>query len=341
MIKHLLAGAAGLALAAAAAATASAQTTTLRYNNWLPPTHFFFADGLVRYFEAVNKATGGRIKIEPTAQTLGAPPRMMQLAVDGIADMTWGVHSYTPGTYPLAEMVELPFIGTGSDKDSVAYWRVYKAMFEKTGMHPAGVHTLAVHVHPPGHIYNNKRAIKSVEDLKGLKLRAANATTTALFQKFGATPVSLPATQSRDALSKGVADGTMFTSEAILAFNIQDFIKYATIVPGGLYSQSFFVVINKKKWDSLPEQDRKAMETVSYEALAKQLGSRWQREEDTGLDRLRKLGVEVTNAEGTFLAQMKDALGSIEKEWLEKAKAKGVDGIAALKMFKDEVAKQK
>lgn len=340
MKKHLAAGAVGLALAMAAIPAATAQTTTLRYNNWLPPTHFFFADGLVRYFEAVDKATQGRIKIQPTPQTLGAPPRMMQLAVDGIADMTWGVHSYTPGTYPLAEMVELPFISTGAEKDSIAYWRVFKAMFEKTGMHPAGVHTLAVHVHPPGHIYNNKRSIKSVEDFQGLKLRAANATTTALFQKFGATPVSLPATQSRDALSKGVADGTMFTSEAILNFNIQDFIKYATIVPGGLYSQSFFVVINKKKWDSLPAKDRAAMESVSYEVLAKQLGGRWQREEDTGLDRLRKLGVTVTNAEGAFLAKMKEALGPVQAAWLEKAKAKGIDGAAAIAMFKAEVAKQ-
>jgi TRAP-type C4-dicarboxylate transport system substrate-binding protein len=332
----ILAGVAGLALAASAA---SAQTTTLRFNTWLPATHFFHKDGLLGYFAMVEKATEGRVKIEPTAQSLGAPPRQMQLAVDGIADIAWGVHSYTPGTYPLAEMVELPFIGHGSDKDSVAYWRVYKAMFEKTGMHPAGVHTLTVHVHPPGHIYNSKRAIKSVADFQGLKIRAANATTTALFQKFGATPVSLPATQSRDALSKGVADGTMFTSEAILNFNIQDFIKHATIVPGGLYSQSFFIVINKKKWDSLPEKDRAAMDKVSGEAAAKFLGARWQREEDTGLEKLEKLGVAVTRVEGELLAKMKEALAPIEKEWIEKAKAKGVDGAAALKMFKDEAAK--
>ena len=338
MRTAILAGVAGLALAVFAA-SASAQTTTLRFNAWLPATHFFHKDGLLGYFEQVAKATEGRVKIEATAQSLGAPPRQMQLAVDGIADVTWGVHSYTPGTYPLAEMVELPFIGHGSDKDSVAYWRVFKAMFEKTGMHPAGVHTLTVHVHPPGHIYNNKRPIKSVADFQGLKIRAANATTTALFQKFGATPISLPATQSRDALSKGVADGTMFTSEAILNFNIQDFIKHATIVPGGLYSQSFFIVINKKKWDSLPEKDRAAIDKVSGEAAAKFLGTRWQREEDTGLEKLEKLGVTVTKVEGDLLAKMKEALAPIEKDWIEKAKAKGIDGAAALKMFKDEAAK--
>jgi TRAP-type C4-dicarboxylate transport system substrate-binding protein len=83
MFKHLLAGAAGLALVASAA---GAQTTTLRYNNWIPATHFIIADGFVKYFEDIAKATEGRVKVELTAQSLGAPPRQMQLAVDGIAE---------------------------------------------------------------------------------------------------------------------------------------------------------------------------------------------------------------------------------------------------------------
>jgi len=82
------------------------------------------------------------------------------------------------------------------------------------------------------------------------------------------------------------------------------------------------------------------MDKVSGEALAKHLGTRWQREEDTGLERLTKLGVTVTKVEGDLLAKMKEALAPIEKEWIEKAKAKGVDGVAALKMFNEEAAKQ-
>lgn len=335
MLKQLWIGAAALALGASAAAA----QTTLRFNNWIPATHFIIADGYVKYFEDIAKATEGRIKVELTAQSLGAPPRQMQLAVDGIADIAWGVHSYTPGTYPLAEMVELPFIGSGADKDSVAYWRVYKAMFEKTGMHPAGVHTLAVHVHPPGHVYNSKQAIKSVEDFKGLKLRTANASTTIAFEKFGAVPITMPVTQLRDSLSKGVVDGSMFTSEGFINFRIADLIKHGTLIEGGLYSQSFFIVMNKRKWDSLPEQDRAAIDKLSGEALARRIGKRWQDEENAGHDKLTKSGVQLVKADATMMAKMKEALAHIEKAWIEKAKAKGVDGEAAIKMLKDEAAK--
>lgn len=335
MLKKLWIGAAALALGASAAAA----QTTLRFNNWIPATHFIIADGYVKYFEDIAKATEGRVKIELTAQSLGAPPRQMQLAVDGIADIAWGVHSYTPGTYPLAEMVELPFIGHGADKDSVAYWRVFKAMFEKTGMHPASVHTLGVHVHPPGHVYNSKQPIKSVGDFKGLKLRTANASTTIAFEKFGAVPITMPVTQLRDSLSKGVVDGTMFTSEGFINFRIADLIKHGTLIEGGLYSQSFFIVMNKKKWDALPERDRAAIDKLSGEALARRIGKRWQDEENAGHDKLMKAGVQLVKADAAMMTQMKEALAHIEKAWIEKAKAKGVDGAAAIKMLNDEAAK--
>jgi TRAP-type C4-dicarboxylate transport system substrate-binding protein len=335
MLQKLWIGAAALALGTSMAAG----QTTLRFNNWIPATHFIIADGYVKYFEDIAKATEGRIKVELTAQSLGAPPRQMQLAVDGIADIAWGVHSYTPGTYPLAEMVELPFIGSGADKDSVAYWRVYKAMFEKTGMHPATVHTLAVHVHPPGHVYNSKQAIKSVEDFKGLKLRTANATTTIAFEKFGAVPITMPVTQLRDSLSKGVVDGSMFTSEGFINFRIADLIKHGTLIEGGLYSQSFFIVMNKRKWDSLPEKDRAAIDKLSGEPLARRIGKRWQDEENAGHDKLTKSGVQLVKADAAMMGKMKEALAHIEKAWIEKAKAKGVDGAAAIKMLKDEAAK--
>ena len=68
----------------------------------------------------------------------------MQLAVDGIADVAWAPHGYQPGVYPLSEMAELPGITKNTKANSVAYWKVYKAMFEKAGMHPKGVVTLAV-----------------------------------------------------------------------------------------------------------------------------------------------------------------------------------------------------
>ncbi|MFN0301714.1 MAG: TRAP transporter substrate-binding protein [Burkholderiales bacterium] len=338
-MKLRLAALSILGLGVCAAGPAAAQNVTLRFSQWVPAAHFTMSQGFHKYFEDVARVTEGRVKIEPTAQALGAPPRHMQLAVDGISDVSWGVHGYTPGTYPLAEIVELPFITKNAEVNSSAYWRVYKAMFEKTGMHPAGVHTLTLHVHPAGHVYNNKRAIRTVDDFKGLKLRTINNSTTDSFKALGAIPLPLPATQMRDALSKGIADGTGFTDEGIFNFRVEEFVKHATHIPGGLYNTSFFMVMNKAKWDAISKKDQDAIMAISGEVLARRIGKLWDAEENISGDKLKARGVEYLTADAAMLGKMREIFAGQEKKWLEDAKAKGVDGAAALRMFRDELAK--
>jgi TRAP-type C4-dicarboxylate transport system substrate-binding protein len=340
MSKARLAAISFLAAGMGAAAPAAAQNMVLRFSQWIPAAHFTMSQGFHKYFEEIAKITEGRVKIEPTAQALGAPPRQMQLAVDGISDVSWGPHGYTPGTYPLTEIVELPFMTKNAEANSVAYWRVYKAMFEKTGMHPAGVHTLGLHVHPAGHVYNNKRSIKTLDDFKGLKLRTINNSTTDSFKAFGAIPLPMPATQMRDALSKGIADGTGFTDEGIFNFKVEDFVKFATRIPGGLYNTSFFMVMNKAKWDAIAKKDQDAIMTLSGEALGRRIGKLWDAEENAAADKLKARGVDYVTADAAMIAKIREIVAPQEKKWLEDAKAKGVDGVAALKMFRDEVAKQ-
>lgn len=329
---------AGAALALSGTAAAQ-DKLVLRYSQWIPAAHFTQVNGLHKYFADVEKATEGRVKIEPTAQALGAPARHMQLAVDGISDVSWGAHGYTPGTYPLSEMVELPFVTKNTQANSVAYWRVWTAVFAKTGMHPPEVHTLGMHVHPAGHIYNNKRAVTKIEDLNGLKIRSTNTIVTEALKMFGATPLPMPVTQLRDSLSKGVADGTSFTDEAIFNFKIGDFIKHATRIEGGLYNTSFFLVMNKKKWDAIQKKDQDAMTALSGEALARRIGKMWDEEEEAAAPKLKALGVTYTVADAAMMAKFKSGLASFEAQWIEAAKKAGVDGASALKLFREEVAK--
>lgn len=321
------------------ATSASAQNVVLRYSQWIPAAHPTQRDGLHKFFEDVAKATEGRVRIEPTAQALGAPPRQMQLAVDGITDVAWGLHSYTPGTYPLAEMAELPFLTKSTEANSVAYWRVFKALFEKTGMHPAGVHTLTVHVHPAGQLYLNKKVIRSVDDFKGLRLRATNAITTAAFEMFGATPIPIQVTQLRDALSKGIADGTSFLDESVFGFKVEDFVTSTTRIEGGFFNASFFLVMNKGKWDAIAKKDQDAITALSGEALARRIGKLWDTEEAIAGDKLKARNVLWVNADAAMMTKLRESLVPFEKKWIESTRAKGVDGAAALKMFREEVEK--
>jgi len=331
-IAVVVASAALLGTAAPAGAQGS---VTLRYGEWLPPTYFMNQKFFGGWFEDVKKVTEGRVTIQPTAAPLGPPPRNYQLAVDGVADVIWIVHGFTPGTFPLSGMVELPFLTKSAEANSVAYWRVYKKHFEPASMHK-GVHTLAIHVHPPGHLYTTGKPIRSVDDLKGMKIRNANSTVADILKTFGVVPIGAPVTEVREILSRGIADGVTFTDEALYNFRISQFIKQSTKFPGGLYTASFAVVMNQKRWNSLQKADQDAIMKISGEAMARRMGRVWQDEEDGAAGRLPKDGIHSEQASGAFLAEVRDRLKEREAMWIAEARKHGVDGKAALEMYQRE-----
>lgn len=338
----LAATVAALPLISATAITdASAKTLRLRFSQWIPAAHFTQKNGLHVFFKEVRKVTEGRVRITPTAKGLGPPPRQMQLAVDGIADVAWGAHGYQPGVYPLSEMAELPGITKNTEANSVAYWKVYKAMFEKAGMHPKGVVTLLLHVHPAGQVYNNKRAIMKPADFKGLKLRATNGTVFFAFRSYGAVPISPVGgvTALHQGLSKGIMDGTSFTDEALFNFRVSKFLKYGTKFNGGIYNTSFYMVMNARKWSQISKKDQAAIMNLAGATLAGKIGAMWDKEETSAGPKLAKQGIKVIKAPPALQASMDKTMAPIRAKWVAKAKKKGVDGEAAIKMFEAEIAK--
>ena len=256
----------GMAISLAAALAVSSvgsavQSQTFRYSQWIPAGHFTQKDVMHVYFKDIEKATDGRVRIQPTAKALGAPPRQYQLAVDGISDVIWVPHGYTPGVHPLSEIAELPFLTRNSEANSVAYWRVFRKHLEPAGMHKE-VHTLSLHVIRRSS-YNNRREIRNLDDFKGISSGSTTFFVSEALRKFGAVPVAGPVTALRNGLAKGVYDGTSFTDEAIYNFKISKFIKFITRFPGGLYNTSFAMVMNRRAWNKISKDDQMVVTKLS------------------------------------------------------------------------------
>ncbi|ALG91492.1 MULTISPECIES: TRAP transporter substrate-binding protein [Actibacterium] len=323
----------GFALAAMSAGASFAQEVTIRYSEWLPPTYFINERVLYPYFEEIEKVTEGRVVVEVSAGPLGPPPRNYQMAMDGIADMTWGVHGFTPGTFPLSEMVELPFHSTDAASNSVAYWRVFKDILEPANMHP-GVHTLAVHTQPPGQMFNSVRPIKDPKDFVGLKIRSTNSSVASALENLGATPIGIPVTEMREALEKGIVDGVSLSNDAIYNFRVSEFVKYEMAIPGGLYNASMFLVMNLATWNKISPEDQAAISAISGEALARKMGEVWQAEHDASVPKSIADGIAISVPDGALLDFIHGALDPFEDAWLAKAKAAGIDGAQALEAYR-------
>jgi TRAP-type C4-dicarboxylate transport system substrate-binding protein len=317
---------------------ASAQTV-LKYNNWLPPQHNQLVLAIRPWAAEVEKATNGRVKIEIPPASLGAPVRQYDLAFEGVADIVAAVHGYTPGRFKLTGLAEMPFAGDTALQRTVAYQRVHEKFLAKANEHK-GVVVLAVFTHGPGSIMS-REPITTTDGFKGRKMRVGGGIIDKINPALGGVNVAAPATEVHDILSKGVADGVFFPSEAFKVFKLEGSVKAQTIVPGGLYSSAWAIVMNQAAFDKLPDQDKKALMSVSGEHLARIHARAWDAADKEGIETMEKAGVKRVNADDKFLAEIRAKTAFLEQDWLKDAAAAGIDGPAALKMYRDEVAKLK
>jgi TRAP-type C4-dicarboxylate transport system substrate-binding protein len=318
----------------------SAEEVVLRYNRWLPSGNFIDTKIFLPYFKQIEKVTLGRVKIVPTTSSLGPPTRQFDLARTGVADVVWGVEIYTPGRFPLTEITTLPFLSDDVEAANVAYWRVYKKYLEKFKEHK-DVKVLTLCAFPPAHFYNSKKPIESLEDLKGMKLRAAGANVSEILGVLDAVPVPAPSSKLYELVSRGVVDGVIFTDASFVTRRLHEHLSYKTHVPGGLYLSSNFVVMNKSKWEGISLADQQAIMKISGEELARTFGRVQNEEIAKAQETMKSHGVKVNIPSQTFLKQLHEKLGFIEEAWLVKAKEKGLDGKPAVKMFRTEIASYK
>jgi len=311
--------------------------TTLRLSSWIPPKHAIATDMIFPWAKKVEKASNGRIKVNILKKALGKPPAAFDLAKDGIADISWGVHGYTPGRFVVTQLVELPFLGDDSEALSVAYWRVHQKYLAAANEH-SGVKVLGLMAHGPGHIYNSKRAINMPGDLEGLKIRVGGGVVSDVGKALNIVTMLKPATKSYEILSRGVADGIFFPKEAIGSFKLTKVLKYATFIPGGLYNTSFFLVMSEKSWNKLSAQDQQAIMSVSGEEFAKLAGKGWNKADRDGLAAMIADGMSMQTASSAMMSSLRKKLSDIEEKVVARVKSKGIDGAAALKMLRAEAA---
>lgn len=320
------------------AAAANAETV-LYASIWTPKSHVFVTDLVEPWAKDVERVTEGRVRVEILPKAVATPPGTFDAIRDGLADVSFGVHAYTPGRFALSQMVEMPFLGSSVEAMSVAYQRVFERRMMSANEHK-GVKVLGVFTHGPGTIFNTKRPITKISDLEGLTFRTSGGIVAKVTKAIGATALLKAAPESYELLSSGVADGVLLAPDGLVGFGLQDIVKFATLVPGGLYNTSFFFIMNQAKFDSLSPADRKAIESISGEHVIARLGRAQDRTDQAALETARAKGIQITTADAAFVAAISKRVENIEAEWVAAAsKASGLDAGALLAEFRSEIAK--
>ncbi len=183
-----------------------AQEVTLKVHHFLSPNATSQKLLLGPWCDKVAKESNNRIKcqIYPAMQLGGTPPQLFDQAKDGVADIVWTVPTYQAGRFIKSEVFELPFMTKTAKGSSRAFWE-YLQKYSLDEF--KGTKILLAHVHDGAELHFGKKNVVTLDDLKGLKVRAPTRICTRMLTALGATPVQMPAPQVPESLAKGVVDG--------------------------------------------------------------------------------------------------------------------------------------
>lgn len=328
---------AAVALAAGFGAPAAAQTV-LTLSSWVPPAHTL-TTGQIEWCEMLAAKVPGKIKCNALPRAVTAAPGTFDAVRNGLVDISFTVHGYTPGRFVMPQMVEFPFMGDSSEVTSVAFQRMY-AKYPAFAEEHKGVKVLAVFTHGPGMVLNTKKPITKVDDLSGMKFRVGGGMVNEIAKTLGMNVTLKPAPESYELLSTGVMDGTLFPAESVESFKIDKVIKHATTFTGGLYNTSFVFMMNQAKYDALPADVKKAVDEMSGEFAARMLGRGWDKVDRRGLAFMQAAGVQFAKADAAFIGAVKAKTGGLEATWVKAAEAKGLkDAAKVLADYRAEIAK--
>lgn len=305
-----------------------AKTIDLKFATGFSPKHTMQTKVFEPWAEKIGQMTDGKVKVTFfPGGALGKTPDHYDLAEKGITDISYTLHDYTPGRFPMTTVFELPFLIKSATSTSKAMWRLYEE-FPEFRKEYDKVKTLALFCHPSGSFNTVKTPIRSLADLQGMKFRTASPHVTEALKIFGAIPVNMPVTETYTALERGVVEGTVLPWEGNFVFKLSELLKYGTETD--FYTMTMLVVMNKRKWESLPEDVKKVIDETTGMAMSAEAG----RVYDVTNEPMKQLCIKNGMQAIALPSAEKDKLESLtmplRDQWVADMNKKGLPGQAVL-----------
>ncbi len=247
-----------------AAALSPAQAVELKLAHFTSPRHPMDRLMMRPWGEEVAQRSNGSltVRVYPGGELGKGPQAQYKRAADGIADITFGLQGYTSSQFPRTLLVELPGLAADAVDATRMMWKAIGAIrgeYSRTRV-------LALWTNDKAVIMTRNKAVRTLDDVKGMKIRTPSKLQGDIISALGATPVSMPVTRMYNALKTGVVDGLMVAPSVIRSFKIGEVARYYTVGP--FANTAFFLVMNRKAYEGLSAEHRKIVDETSGEVLS-------------------------------------------------------------------------
>lgn len=313
------------------ASTVHAQTVRLKVAHFLPATSNAHANIIQPWCEQLKSESNGRIvcQIYPSLQLGGTPAMLADMARNGVADIVWTAPSYSAGKFPRIEALELPFmLPYGGSAGNRLIWKFHQQYAQEDFRH---YKVLAVTGDGGMDLHVRTRPVKTLQDLKGLKLRASSRTAARTLEALGAAPVSMPPAQMTESIAKGVVDGALAAWEVVPPTRLNEVTKYHSSMAEGKPAIGYTVLamlMNRQKFDRLPADLKEIIDRNSGDALVERFGAEW--DKFTRTAKAAANPQSIVPIDDAAYDEMQKAAAPVTDAWVADASKRGVDARALL-----------
>lgn len=296
------------------------------YGTFDPP-QAIFSQVAKQWATELEEKTNGRVKVE-LSFGFGKPGEMYDMVTKGMIDVAQCIPGFTPGMFPYSEIVGLPFVIPTAEIGSKAITRFVEKGYKDRAYN--AVKPLFYFTCSGDSIITKKRAVKQIEDLKGLKIHAGGPQISDRIKLMGGIPVFIPYPELYGALEKGIVDGMVMGYAIMEIFRLHEVTNYNVEPPMG--TGALVYVMNNRKWKKLPADIQQTIDELSQKYHL-EYARAWDASCKRGKDLFRKAGGQEFTLDSEQISIVDQQVASIWEKWINGMEKRKLDGKKAVNEF--------
>ena len=303
-------------------AAGGAVAKELKVAHFMSPKHPMHVRVMAPMVEALGKASGGKLtaRIYPAGELGKGPVQQYKRALDGVADIVFGIPGYTSTAFPRTLLVALPGVTDGPVDATNMMWAAYDTYlnteFQKVKMLSLWANDLAV-------LITKDKPVRSVADVKGMKVRAPDAIGAKTIEAWGAVPVNMPVDKVYNAFNTGIVDAVYIGASGIGSFKLNEIGKYYTTGMPSVVA-AFYLIMNKNSWDGLSAEEQGLIEQVTGKELSLIAAAAYAGAGARGLGLAKSSGGEIIELSPEGAKGFGDAARTIVDSVVAELEAEGI-----------------
>ena len=304
----------------------------IRFSTWHVPSGADVQKLWIPMLEEMKTRSNNRISYTMySGGALGKGPDHFDIVKTGLSDMGYATLSWTPGRFPLTDVLSSPIVCPAKWKGVEAGMAMYDRMLS-----PEFNDVKVLHINNcvMAHLWTT-RPVTRLEDLQGMKIRSPGGLQTRAIQALGATPVFMPLGDVYLSMETGVIDGVVTCPALVKAFKLNEVADFGVPTSFGCVSEGLFV--NKRFWERVPADLKPIIESVGRDAykIAGIFDEGWYAATMAEF----KTTMEIKDLSPAEQQRWDDRFRTMLAEWAEELEAKGLPGKKALTAFREELGR--